>query len=150
MAHERFDYPRLTKLGTDLSVPDAALGDVMKMYRRDLDKLGLDSVAFGHVGNNHVHVNIIPRTYEEYLQGKELYLDWATRVVDMGGSISAEHGIGKLKTDMLRAMYGAEGIEQMQAVKRVFDPRFRLNPGNLFSVPPRLDTHTAARDNAPH
>jgi D-lactate dehydrogenase (cytochrome) len=53
-------------------------------------------------------------------------------VVAHGGSVSAEHGIGKLKRDMLRVMYGEEGIAAMRAVKRTFDSEGRINKGNLF------------------
>ena len=52
----------------------------------------------------------------------------------MGGSVSAEHGIGKLKTAFLEMMYGPEGIAQMRRLKEVFDPEGRLNPGNLFQT----------------
>jgi D-lactate dehydrogenase (cytochrome) len=124
---------RLTKLGTDLSVPDECLQPVMAMYRHDLTDLGLEFVSFGHIGNNHVHVNIIPRNMDEYEKGKDLYLRWAGKVVVMGGSVSAEHGIGKLKTRMLEIMYGANGISEMRELKRIFDPDGRLNRGNLFS-----------------
>jgi len=127
--------PRLTKLGTDLAVPDAALDEVMKLYRDGLARTGLESVMFGHVGDNHVHVNIISRHMADYDKGKALYLEWARAVVAMGGTVSAEHGIGKLKTAMLREMYGEEGIEQMRGVKKLFDPEWVLNPGNLFERP---------------
>jgi D-lactate dehydrogenase (cytochrome) len=126
-------YPGLTKLGTDLAVPDDCLREVMRMYHDDLRTAGLEYVIFGHIGNNHVHVNILPRTPEEYQHGKALYLEWAHRVVAMGGTVSAEHGIGKLKTAMLEIMYGPEAIEQMRAVKRVFDPQMLLNRGTLFA-----------------
>ncbi len=124
--------PGLTKLGTDLSVPDQSLRDVMAMYHHDLRDEELDYVIFGHIGNNHVHVNILPKTIDEYNTGKELYHKWAQRVVVMGGSVSAEHGIGKLKTGMLEIMVGAKGINEMRAVKKVFDPNGILNRGTLF------------------
>ena len=128
----RREEPKLTKLGTDLAVPDASLTAVMEMYRRGLDASGLESVVFGHIGNNHVHVNIIPRTLEEYEKGKGLYLEWARAVIAMGGTVSGEHGIGKLKTAFLKEMYGEDGIGQMRELKRMFDPDGLLNPGNLF------------------
>jgi len=105
----------------------------MRMYHDDLRAAGLEYVIFGHIGNNHLHVNILPRTPDEYQHGKALYLEWARRVVAMGGTVSAEHGIGKLKTAMLEIMYGPAAIEQMRAVKRVFDPQMLLNRGTLFS-----------------
>ena len=125
--------PRLTKLGTDMSVPDDRLGDVMQMYHEGLNGAGLEYVIFGHIGNNHVHVNILPRSMEEFEKGRALYLDWAKRVVSMGGSVAAEHGIGKMKTDFLKLMFDDKGIQQMQQMKELFDPAGLLNPGNLFS-----------------
>lgn len=124
--------PQITKLGTDLSVPDTCLETVMAMYAADLEASGLQSVIFGHIGDNHVHVNVLPRSMDDYRRGKELYAEWAKRVVAMGGSVSAEHGIGKLKREFLETMYGQKGIDQMRAVKRAFDPEGMLNPGNLF------------------
>ncbi|MCF7818365.1 MAG: FAD-binding oxidoreductase [Kiritimatiellales bacterium] len=126
--------PELTKLRTDMSVPDDQLENVMRMYHDGLTTAGLEHVIFGHIGNNHVHVNILPRSLAEYEQGKALYLDWAKQVVAMGGSVSAEHGIGKIKTDFLKLMYGDVGIQEMQALKNLFDPHGLLNRGNLFAV----------------
>lgn len=128
----RKSEPALTKLGTDMAVPDEHLGAVLDLYREGLQKAGLDYVMFGHIGNNHLHVNILPRSLEEYNQGKALYLDWARRIIDMGGTISAEHGVGKLKVALLREMVGEVAIRQMRELKRLFDPGGILNRGNLF------------------
>jgi len=126
--------PQLTKLGTDMSAPNGMLEDVIAMYNSGLQDARLESVIFGHIGDNHLHVNILPRNMEEHTRGKLLYMDWARQVVEAGGSISAEHGIGKLKTGFLELMYGREGIDQMIALKNVFDPDHVLNPGNLFTL----------------
>ena len=125
-------YPELTKLGTDLSVPDEKLRDVMRLYRRDLQTAGLEHVIFGHIGDNHVHVNILPRDMADYAAGKALYRMWAEQVVAWGGSVSAEHGIGRLKKDLLAVMYGPEGIAAMRRLKALFDPSNQMNPGRLF------------------
>jgi D-lactate dehydrogenase (cytochrome) len=128
----RKEHPGLTKLGTDMSVPDDCLNKVMALYHEGLEASGLEYVIFGHIGDNHVHVNIVPRSQEEYTRGKALYLEWARAVVAMGGSVSAEHGIGKLKVPLLRQMIGDEGVLAMKQLKRIFDPAGILNPGNLF------------------
>ena len=126
------DYPELTKLGTDMSVPDAHLEEVIAMYDAGLAENGLESVVFGHIGNNHVHVNILPNSMDEYAKGKALYLTWAKQIVEWGGSVSAEHGIGKIKVPFLEMMYGPDAIAQMRALKSLFDPETMLNPGDLF------------------
>jgi D-lactate dehydrogenase (cytochrome) len=128
----RAQHPGLTKLGTDMAVPNERLVETVDMYDRDLAAGELESVIFGHVGDNHLHVNILPTTEDEYERGKHLCLAWAAHVVSIGGSVSAEHGIGKLKPQLLRIMYGNAGVENMRRLKRVFDPREMLNPGNLF------------------
>lgn len=125
--------PMLTKLGTDMAVSNSDLEKVMNLYHSALSATPLQYVMFGHIGNNHVHVNVLPSSMAEYELGKEIYLSWAREVIClMGGTVSAEHGIGKLKVALLQEMYGEGGIRQMRAVKRAFDPEFRLNRGNLF------------------
>ena len=124
--------PLLSKLGTDMAVPNSHLEAVLALYRTGLAAAKLEYVVFGHIGNNHLHVNILPRSLQEYEVGKALYLEWARQVVAMGGTVSAEHGIGKFKVALLRELYGDGGICQMSEVKRLFDPDGILNRGNLF------------------
>jgi len=134
IAEIRQSHPTVTKLGTDMAVPDAHLREVIRLYRTHLDDAGLDYVIFGHIGDNHLHVNILPRTPAEYEQGWQLYHRFAEQVVRMGGSPVAEHGVGKLKTEFLSVLFGSSGVDQMLAVKRVFDPEMRLAPGTLFTT----------------
>ena len=117
-----------------MAVPDAYLVKVLDMYNRTLLESGLEWVMFGHIGDNHIHVNILPNTLEEYEQGKKMYQQWAEAVIAMGGTVSAEHGIGKLKARMLRDMYGHDGMAMMGEVKKVFDHAGRLNPGSIFGI----------------
>lgn len=125
-------HPGLTKLGTDFAVPENALDAMMKNYRDTLENTGLEYVLFGHIGDNHLHANILPRTLDEYQMGKTLYLDLARKTIELGGTVSAEHGVGKLKKTLLQIMYGDAGISEMREIKRVFDPQMLLNRGNLF------------------
>jgi len=132
IAERKLRHPDLTKLGTDLSVPDDRLTAVMRLYRDGLAEADLEHVIFGHIGDNHVHVNILPRDMSEHTAGKRLVHVWAQQVVAWGGSVSGEHGIGRLKKELLHIMYGAEGIAGMRRLKACFDPENRLNPGRLF------------------
>lgn len=125
-------YPTITKLGTDMSVPDDKLKEVMKMYNEDIEKHNLFAVIFGHVGNNHLHVNIIPRNLDEFVSGKELFLSWAEKIAKFGGAVSAEHGVGKLKVEYLKRMYNSEELNEMRKLKTLFDPNQLLNRGAIF------------------
>lgn len=132
IAERKKRNPKLTKLGTDMAVPDEHLAAIMSVYRKALDARKLSYVIFGHIGNNHVHVNILPKNMDEYAVGKGLYSDFAKEVLAMNGSISAEHGIGKLKRGFLQLMLGEAGMEQMRQVKLAFDPSMALGPGTLL------------------
>ena len=125
-------HPGLVKLGTDMSVPDARLADVLAMYEQDLAASGLEYLIFGHIGANHLHANILPRHPADYDAGRALYARWAAQVIAWGGSISAEHGIGKLKRDLFRQMVGDAALAQMRDLKKLFDPDGLLNPGTLL------------------
>ncbi|MBQ7258097.1 MAG: FAD-binding oxidoreductase [Abditibacteriota bacterium] len=124
--------PTITKLSTDMSVPNDALEYVFDLYNKSLTEAGLTYVIFGHIGNNHLHVNVIPHNEEEYNKGKELYKSWAKFVVDCGGSVSAEHGIGKLKKDFFKIMFSEDEIKEMKAFRKLFDKEHILNIGNIF------------------
>lgn len=123
---------KITKLGTDMSVPDDNLKEVMKIYNDDIEKNNLHAVIFGHIGNNHLHVNIIPRNRDEYNKGKELFLIWAKKISDMGGAVSAEHGVGKLKVPFLQKMYSDDELNEMRNLKKIFDPEQLFNRGTIF------------------
>ena len=127
-------HPGLVKLGTDMSVPDARLADVLALYEKDLAASGLEHLIFGHIGANHLHVNILPRHPADYDAGRALYARWAAQVIAWGGSISAEHGIGKLKRDLFRQMAGDAALAQMRDLKKLFDPELLLNPGTLLET----------------
>jgi D-lactate dehydrogenase (cytochrome) len=132
IAERKKRHPGLHKLGTDLAVPDERLADMWVVYRDALAGAGLEWAAFGHVGNNHVHINILPRDMADLQKALGLYQMFAEKAVAFGGSVSAEHGIGKLKAKFLKTMYSPSEIEEMRAVKQALDPQGLLNPGNIF------------------
>lgn len=123
----------ITKLGSDMSVPDDKLREVVTLYRRTLAEQGFESATWGHIGNNHLHVNILPRNAEEYARATDLFSHWACEVSAMGGAVSAEHGVGKLKAHFLEVMYGREHIAECAHLKSQIDPKGQFGRGNLFS-----------------
>jgi D-lactate dehydrogenase (cytochrome) len=121
------------KVSTDMAVPDAAFPEMLRFYKETLRAGRLPYVIFGHVGDNHVHVNILPRDDVEQAAARETYARFVERAVLLGGTISAEHGVGKIKRDYLRALYGDRTLREMVALKRAFDPARVLGRGNLFA-----------------
>ncbi len=125
------------KLGSDFAVPIAKNGEMMAFYRRRLDEQFPGRyVIFGHIGDAHVHVNILPTCQEEFDRGKELMTAFATHAVTLGGTVGAEHGLGKRKAHFLELQYSRQQLDSMMAVKRRLDPKWLLGRGTLFPVPP--------------
>jgi FAD/FMN-containing dehydrogenase len=123
------------KFGTDFAVPLDRNRDLYAYYVRRCDEvLPGQYVIFGHVGDANVHVNLLPATPEQAKQAEDLMLDFAQYVVALGGTVAAEHGIGKLKTDLLKLMYSPQEIEAMRAVKRQLDPAWLLGRGTIFEI----------------
>lgn len=132
IARNKFTCPAIHKVSTDLAVPDEALETMFHAYKEIYSALGLDYVIFGHAGQNHLHTNLLPRNEAELARAKEAALAVTRTAVSLGGTVSAEHGIGKLKRHLLPLLYGEEGVRQMRAVKLALDPAGILNRGNVF------------------
>ncbi|MDD4668328.1 MAG: FAD-binding oxidoreductase [Candidatus Methanomethylophilus sp.] len=123
--------PGIHKMGTDMSVPLDRLDEMMAAYDEVLKRHGLEYVIFGHIGNGHPHVEIVLKNMDDLVEAKKAYTELAERVIALGGSPSAEHGIGKLKTDYIRLMYGEKGVADIRKVKETMDPQWILSPGNM-------------------
>ena len=125
-------YPKSV---TDFAVPLDRNRDLHEYYKHRCEEaLPGQYTIFGHVGDANNHVNLLPRTPEQAKQSEEMMNEFARFVVSIGGTVAAEHGIGKNKTDLLRLMYSAEEIEAMREVKRRLDPAWLLGRGNIFEV----------------
>lgn len=120
------------KVGTDIAVPDNAFKEMFKFYMDKLKRCTIPYVIFGHISDNHLHVNVLPKTEAELNYAKTLYMEFVKKAVSLQGTVSAEHGIGKLKTHFLSQMYGIDAVKEMVRLKKVFDPKGILNQGNIF------------------
>jgi D-lactate dehydrogenase (cytochrome) len=120
------------KVSTDMAVPDDKFPEMLRFYKETLRAGRLGYVIFGHIGDNHVHVNILPRDDAEAVAARETYGRFVERAVSLGGTISAEHGVGKIKREYLRALYGDAALREMAELKRAFDPACVLGRGNVF------------------
>lgn len=133
LMNEWFARHQQRKVSTDMSVPDEAFAGMLHFYQSTLRGSSLRYTIFGHIGDNHVHVNILPRDDAEAARAREIYLQFLERAAAVGGTLSAEHGIGKLKRDYLRLFYTEDQLREMAALKRAFDPSGILGRGNIFS-----------------
>jgi len=109
-------------------------------FARFLDRLrresGLPIPVFGHLGDGNLHVNIMYHRADaaESRAAESAVGRLMATVVDLGGAISGEHGIGLAKSPFLRLQHRPAQVRAMLAVKRALDPRGILNPGKMFDV----------------
>jgi D-lactate dehydrogenase (cytochrome) len=120
------------KVSTDIAVPDRNFASMLKFYKKSLADWNLNYVIFGHIGDNHLHVNILPKSAEEATKAKQLYGRFIAQGIMLGGTISAEHGIGKIKSKYLYVMYGERYLNEMAELKKAFDPKGVLGRNNIF------------------
>jgi D-lactate dehydrogenase (cytochrome) len=125
---------RIDKTAGDMIVPFDRFEDMLAIYRAGYERRGLDYAIWGHISDGNVHPNVIPRTYEDVVAGREAILEFGREAIRLGGSPLAEHGVGRssLKQKLMRELYGDAGIEQMRAIKQAIDPDCKLAPGVLF------------------
>ena len=122
----------------DISVPVASMPKYLDVSRRELAETWPDTrlVAFGHVGDGNLHYNVaLPAGWSGERQAEEgsaitrRVYELAT---DMGGSFSAEHGVGRTKRDVLAAFADPVSLALMRTLKHALDPRGILNPGKVI------------------
>lgn len=127
---ERNGFP---SLGTDFSVPVDKHREMLAFYRETMEAIMPGHYCiFGHAGDAHPHVNMLPASQVEYDKGYEALMAFAKKAASLGGSVAAEHGLGKRKARFLPVQYDARHIDAMKAVKSRFDPDWRLGRGTLF------------------
>jgi len=127
--------PSIRKVSTDAAVPPQAFQAFFDTTLSRIEKTGVDCVIFGHLGDYHLHFNMLPRDDAQMKQALEMYSRIMDDAVASGGTVSAEHGIGKLKIPYFERMYGAGAVAQMRAIKKSLDPQWLLNRGTLFAYP---------------
>ena len=130
--NERITRHGQRKVGTDMAVPEDRFSSFLRFYKDILDRSGLDYVIFGHIGDAHLHANMLPRNDAEAAKARHIYGRCVAQALMLGGTVSAEHGIGKLKRKYLSAMMGERYLNEMAALKRAFDPNGILGRGNMF------------------
>jgi len=121
------------KISTDWAVPHNRLHRLFAYFEEIRGPLGDMMVTrFGHLGSGHPHFNFIARNRQETIIASEIDDLMAGKAVSLGGCVSAEHGIGKLKRRQLALQYPSHIIRAMKALKKEMDPMGIMAPGNIF------------------
>lgn len=121
------------KVGTDIAVRDEFVIEFFDFIKSNMQRLAMPHIIYGHLGNSHFHVNMLPENQEQFAIAKSLYFDLCKKAVEFGGTVSAEHGIGKLKRPYFELMYDEKDLKTMATLKKFFDPNLILNFGNIIS-----------------
>lgn len=132
--NERVVRNKQKKIGTDMAVPDENFAGFLKFQKEMLDASGIDYVIFGHIGDCHLHANLLPKTDEEATRSRHIYGRFVAQTIMLGGCVSAEHGIGKLKSKYLYVAMGERYLNEMAELKKAFDPKGILGRGNMFDA----------------
>ncbi len=121
------------KVSTDWAVPHRRLEEAVHIARAAAERAGVEPpVVYGHAGNGHPHENFIAHNADELARVDSAVEETLRSVLSMGGTVAAEHGIGKLKAKWLPLQMTALQRNVMRAVKRELDPHGLLAPGNIL------------------
>lgn len=127
-----FKKLKITKISLDIAVPEQNFRELVSFYRKFSKESGIHTVLFGHIGENHLHFNLFPVDEKQKSLARQIYLSCVEKALSLGGTIAAEHGIGKIKYPYLRMMYSDKGIKDMIRIKKIFDPEGLMGRENLF------------------
>lgn len=121
------------RISTDWAVPLDRVEDAILLANGFALEAGHPvPVTYGHIGNGHPHQNWVAKDPDEVKSLESVVERTLRAVIGMGGTVAAEHGIGKLKSRWLGLQASAEQVGIMRAAKREFDPAGRMAPGNIL------------------
>ncbi|AGL02105.1 FAD-binding oxidoreductase [Desulfoscipio gibsoniae] len=124
-----------TKISEDATVPRAQVPAMIRRLQQIREKYDLNLVIFGHAGDGNLHPNIIAdeRDAGEMARVEQAVGEIFQAALELGGTLSGEHGIGTMKTPYMQAEFGTQGLAYMRRIKKSLDPNNILNPGKIFS-----------------
>lgn len=126
-----------TKISEDATVPRSQIPEMFRRLREIRDKYNLHLVVFGHAGDGNLHPNIIAdaRDKEEMRRVEEAVGEIFKAAVELGGTLSGEHGIGTMKAPYMEMELGPVCLDLMRRIKQAWDPNNILNPYKIFPQP---------------
>lgn len=131
----------LKKIASDIAVSTSRFDEMYSMYVEYGKKSGIDYYLFGHIGDDHLHFNFLPKNKDELMKGWKIIAKFLEKAVSLGGTVTAEHGLGKKAIPfngqekyLIEFMYSENEISEMLNVKRTFDEKLILNVGNIIPL----------------
>jgi glycolate oxidase len=124
----------LTK-AEDVVVPRSQLPALVVAIKEIGAKYNFNSVCFGHAGDGNLHINVMREELSEAYWNNEINQgieEIFKKVVDLGGTLSGEHGIGIAKRPYMHLAMKEANLELMRGIKKAFDPKGILNPDKIF------------------
>lgn len=121
----------------DTVVPRYELPKLLRKVKELEQKYDFKAVCYGHAGDGNLHVNIIKGELSDHAWNDELPIaitELFEEVVELGGTISGEHGIGLVQARYLPIAFSEVGLNLMRSIKATFDPKNILNPGKIFPL----------------
>jgi len=123
------------KISEDVAVPRGRLVELIGRVRDIGARYGLPTACYGHAGDGNLHVNLLFGSPEERTKGHAAVEEVLQAAIDLGGTITGEHGVGLAKRAFLAREQSREVIELQRRLKRAFDPDDFLNPGKILPTP---------------
>lgn len=122
------------KLGEDITVPRSAIPEAVRRLRAISEKYGLPVVIFGHAGDGNLHPNILfdKRDAEQWAKVEQMVAEEFSLALELGGTLSGEHGVGTLKRPYMEPALGKTSIDLQRRIKQAIDPLNILNPGKVL------------------
>lgn len=124
-----------TTILEDATVPRSEIAKMVKAINEIGVRHNVKICTFGHAGDGNLHPTVPTdaRDHEEMERVEAAFEEIFAAAIDLGGTITGEHGVGVMKAPYLEWKLGAEGIAAMKLVKQAFDPNNIMNPGKVFA-----------------
>ena len=124
-----------TTILEDATVPRSEIAKMVRAINEIAEKYQVNICTFGHAGDGNLHPTCLTdvRNHEEMERVEKAFEEIFVKAIELGGTITGEHGVGMMKAPYLELKLGAAGIAAMKAIKDSFDPNNIMNPGKVFA-----------------
>ncbi|MBT8251771.1 MAG: FAD-linked oxidase, partial [Nitrosopumilus sp.] len=123
---------RIPHIIEDAAVPLEKLSEIFRILKKLNKKYKTKSIAYGHAGNGNIHVRLISKNKETAII-KKIAQEYFDEIIQLGGTITAEHGDGLARSEFVKKQYGNENYKIFKEIKLYFDPKRILNPGKIIT-----------------